>query len=115
MGRDAVDQLLGQLGRLELGPGQLEGGSELSEEVAHAGLAPGDAVGQERAHEGPAQARAVADRVVDLACRGDPVVDEPERLPPQSLEQAVGDEAVDLVPHAERLHADPPAAAGRPG
>ena len=49
---------------------------------------------------------AVADRVVDLAGRGDAVVHEPERLAPERFEQAVGDEAVDLRAHDERLHAE---------
>ena len=40
---------------------------------------------------------AVADRVVDLRDGRDVVVDEPERLAPERLEQAVGDEAVDLA------------------
>ena len=42
---------------------------------------------------------AVADRVVDLGHGRDAVVDQPERLAPQRLEQPVGDEAVDLRAH----------------
>ena len=38
--------------------------------------------------------------------RRDVVVHEPQRLAPQRLEQAVGDEAVDLVAQAQRAHAD---------
>ena len=45
-----------------------------------------------------------ADRVVDLGDRGDAVVDEPERLAPERLEHAVGNEAVDLLAHHERRH-----------
>src|SRR5207249_4248114 len=65
-----------------------------------------DPVREERAHEGPAQAGAVADRVVHLLDRRDTVVDEPERLAPERLEQPVGDEAVDLAADDEWLHAD---------
>ena len=35
-----------------------------------------------------------------------PSLHEPQRLAPQRLEQAVGDEAVDLLSHDERLHPD---------
>ena len=90
----------------QLRPRPLERRPELREEVPHAVLAARDPVGEERAHLRPAQAGAEADRVVDLLGRGDVVVDEPERLAPERLEQAVGDEAVDLLAHAERLHPD---------
>src|SRR5260221_6463279 len=40
-------------------------------EVTHPGLAPGDAVDEEGAHDRPAKTRAQADRVVDLAGGGD--------------------------------------------
>ena len=75
-------------------PGQRR--AELRHEVPHARLAAGDPVGEERAHAAPAQPGAEADGVVDLLDRGDVVVDEPQRLAPQRLEQPVGDEPVDL-------------------
>ena len=49
---------------------------------------------------------AEADRVVDLRRRRHAVVDEPERLAPERLEHAVGHEAVDLLAHDERRHAE---------
>ena len=65
---DRVDQLVGQLRDVrQLRPRPLQRRPELREEVAHAVLAAGDAVRQERPHLRPAQPRPVADRVVDLA------------------------------------------------
>src|SRR5690242_2661420 len=55
----ALDQLLRQLRGLVVGPGQVERGAELLEHVAHAALAAGQMIDQVRAHEGPADARAV--------------------------------------------------------
>ena len=112
--RDAIDQVGGEFRRLEMRPGKLQGRPELRQEVAHAGLAAREPIDQERAHEAPAQARSVADRVVDLLGRGDAVVDEPERLAPQRFEQAIGDEAVDLLADAQHPHADAPVERGGP-
>ena len=69
-------------------------------------LAACDPVRQERAHLRPAQAGAEADRIVHLLDRRDVVVHEPQRLAPERLEQAVGDEAVDLLADEERLHSE---------
>ena len=102
---EAVEQLVGQLRNVhQLGPRPLQGRAELGHEVTHAGLTPGDAIGEERPHEAPAQPGAEADRVVDLLDRGDAIVHEPERLPPQRLEQPIGDEAVDLLRESQRVH-----------
>ena len=49
---------------------------------------------------------AEADRVVDLLDRRDVVGDEPQRLAPERLHQAVGDERVDLPAQHERAHAE---------
>src|SRR3546814_4084821 len=55
--RDEIDQRLGEVRHVgQLGPGPLQAGSELRHEMAHAGLAAGDAVGLEEAHLRPAQA-----------------------------------------------------------
>ena len=82
-----------------------EGVVALALELAHAAVA-GAPVEQERSHARPEKPRAEADRVVDLLDGRDAVVHEPERLAPQRLEQAVGDEAVDLLSHDEWVHAD---------
>ena len=76
--------------------------------MPHPALAAGHPVGEERAHDRPPQPGAVADRVVDLRDGRDVVVHEPQRLAPERLEQPVGDEAVDLGAHDERVHADRP-------
>jgi hypothetical protein len=78
--------------------------------VPHALLPARDAVGEERAHERHAKARAVTERIVNLARCGHAVVHQPQRLAPLRLEQPIGDEAVDLRPHEEWVHAD----AGKP-
>ena len=90
----------------QLRPRPLERRAELLEEVAHAVLAACDPVRQERAHLRPAEAGTEADRIVHLLDRRDVVVHEPERLTPERLEQAVGDESVDLLANEERLHSD---------
>ena len=100
-----VGQLVGQFAGDQLGPRQFQRGAELREEMAHPRLAAGQTVGQERAHERPAQARAIADGIVDLCRGGDTVVDQPQRLSPQGFEQAIGDEAIDFHAHLQRLHA----------
>ncbi len=66
LARDGLDQLIGELRSDQLGPGQLQRRAELVQEMPHARLAAGHAIDQERAHERPAQTRAVADRIVDL-------------------------------------------------
>ena len=69
-------------------------------------LAAGDAVGLEQAHLRPAQAEGIADDVVDLLDARDVVVDEPERLAPERLEQPVADEGLDLAADHDGLHAE---------
>ena len=104
---EAVEQLVGELGHVgELAPRPLQCRAELGDEVAHARLAAGHPVDEERPHRAPPQAGAEADGVVDLAHGRHAVVDEPQRLAPQRLQQAVGDESVDLHVQHERAHAD---------
>ena len=111
---EPVEQAVRELRHVgQLRPRPLERGAELRHEVAHPRVPAGDPVGEEGAHERPPQAGAVADRVVDLVHRRDSVVHEPERLAPQRLEQAVGDEAVDLRAHVKRVHADGAIRGGR--
>ena len=112
---DLLHELVRQLGDVgQMRPRPLERRPELVEEMAHSLLTARDAIREVRPHERPAQAGAVADRVVHLLDRGDAVVDEPERLAPQRLEQPVGDEAVDLAADDERLHPDGAEHFGRP-
>ena len=104
---EPVEELVRHLWHVgQLRPRPLKRRPELRHEVPHPVLAAGDAVDLERPHDRPAEARAEADRIVDLLDRCHPVVDEPERLAPERLEQAVGDEAVDLRREPKRPHAD---------
>src|SRR6218665_2865239 len=80
---DALDQRLGQRWRHQFGPRQFQRRTELLHEVPHAGIATGERVRQERAHERPADASAKADRIVDLAGRCNTFVDQMQRLAPQ--------------------------------
>src|SRR5262249_60647368 len=73
-------------------PRPLQRRSKLLEEMTHAVGSAGDPIGEKRAHLRPAKPGAEADRVVDLLDRRGVVVDEPERLAPESLQQAVRDE-----------------------
>jgi hypothetical protein len=106
LSHELVDQSIRQIRHVgQLRPRQAQRRPELRHEVAHAVLAAGDPVRQERAEERPAQAGAVADRVIYLLDGRDVVVDEPERFAPQRLEQAVSHEALDLGAQRERPHA----------
>ena len=78
---------------------------ELGHEMAHARLAAGDPVGLEQAHLGPAQAEGIADHVVEGLDVADVVLDQPEGLAPQRLQQPVADEGVDLPGDVDALHA----------
>ncbi len=60
----------------------IEAGAELGEEVAHAGFAAGDPVGLEQTHLRPAQAKGIADHIVECLDVADIVLDQPERLAP---------------------------------
>ena len=112
---DPVDERRRQLGDVgELRPRPGEGRTELLDEVAHAGRPAGQPVHEERAHRAPPQPGAVADGVVDLSRGRHAVVHQPERLPPERLEQAVGHEPVHLARQHERLHADGAVRGGRP-
>ena len=104
---DQVDQLVVELRHVhQLGPRPFQRRTELRHEVAHAGLAAGDAVDLEHAHLRPAQAEGVAHDVVEFFDGGDAVLDQPQRLAPRRLEQAVADEGLDLLADDHRLHAD---------
>ena len=110
LGLAALDEALLQrvvpFGKFEIGPGQFERRVELLDEVAHAAGAAGHMIGQERAHEGPAHAGRIDDRIVDIAGRADILVEDVQRLAPQRFLQAVADIAVDLLLEAQHMHAD---------
>src|SRR6218665_3487648 len=73
---DALDPRLGQRWRHPFGPRQSQPRTELLHEVPHAGIATGERVLQERAHERPQDASAKADRIIDLAARCKTFVDQ---------------------------------------
>ena len=105
--RDQLDQLVVELRHIhEPRPGPGQAGPELRQEMPHPRLAPGDPVGLEQTHLPPAQAEPHPDRLVDLLGRGDPVLDEPERLAPDRLEEPVGDMGIDLLAHMQGIHPD---------
>ncbi len=101
-----VDQFVGQFRRRQVGPRQLQGRAELCHEVTHAGVATGQGVGQERAHERPAQTGAKTDGVVDFTGGRHTVVDQVQRLAPQRFEQTVGDESRHFLAYMQRAHAE---------
>ncbi len=101
-----VDQLLGQLRRWQVSPRQLQRRAELGHEVPHAGIAAGQGVGQERAHERPAQAGTETDRIVDFSGGRYPVVDQVQGFAPQRFEQAVGNETGHFLAHMQWPHAE---------
>jgi hypothetical protein len=74
--------------------------------MLHPGLATGNAVGFKQAHLPPAQAKAHADGLVDFLGRGDAVFDQPQRLAPDGLKEAVGDMGVNFLAHMQGEHAD---------
>ena len=82
--------------------------------MLHPRLAAREAVEEEGAHDAPAKAGAVGDRLVDLPGGGNPVVDEVQGLPPYRFEEAVRDERVDLGVEHEGVHADRSVEAGGP-
>ncbi|MCY1502595.1 hypothetical protein D9M68_366950 [compost metagenome] len=107
LGADLFDERIVEIDDIgELRPGPFQAGTELGEEVAHAGFAAGDAIGLEQAHLRPAHAEGIAHDVVERFGIADVVLDQPERLAPERLEQAVADESLDLLGDDDALHAD---------
>ena len=96
---DAPDQRIIQRRGLEMCPWQFQRRAELFEEMLDPPFAAGQPEGLERAHERPAQAAAVADRIVDFADRGQIIAHQPQGLAPQRLHQPVGDEGIVFAPH----------------
>ena len=74
--------------------------------MPHPGLAPSNPVGLEQAHLRPAQAKAIADGVVDFLGGGDAVLDQPQSLAPDSLKETVGDMGVDFLADMQGIAAD---------
>ena len=101
-----VDQRLGQLRGLESGPRPFQARSELPEHVTHAALTAGQVIDQAGAHGRPAQARAVHDRVVELAGGGHALIHHVQELAPQRFLQPVGEMARHLAAHPQGMHAD---------
>ena len=99
-----LDQVIGELGRFQAGPRQLQRGPELAQHVAHPALASGQVEGEVGAHGRPAQTGAVDDRVVELGRGGDAAVHHVQVLAPQRFLQAVRQVALDLVAYQQRVH-----------
>ena len=101
-----VDQLVGQLRCWQVGPRQLQRRTELRHEVPHARITACQGIGEEGAHERPAQPGAKANGVVDFAGGRHAVIDQVQRLAPQRFEQAVGDKTGDFLAHMQRAHTE---------
>ena len=76
------------------------------DKVAHAWFTASNTVGFKQAHLRPAQAKTIADRVVDFfGCRN-AVFDQPKRLAPDGLKETIRDMGVDFSLDVQRVHAD---------
>ena len=106
LARDQVHQLVGEFGHIhQLGPRPFQRGAELRHEMLHPRLAARDAVGFEQAHLRPADAKAIADRIVDFFGGGHAVLDQPQRLAPDRFKETVRDMCVNLLADAQRIKA----------
>ena len=106
--RDQINKGLVKIGHIhQLGPGPFQCRTELRHEMLHPRFATGNAIRLEQAHLRPPDAKAIADGVVDLFRGGDAVLDQPERLAPDSFEQTVGHMGVDLFAQMQRVHPKP--------
>lgn len=104
---DQIDQIIVEFRHVhQLGPGPGQGRAELGHEMRHPCLSTRDAISLEQAHLRPADAKAHTDRLVDLSGGGDAVLDQPQCLAPDGLQQAVGDMGVDLLADGQGIHAD---------
>ena len=104
---DQIDQFIVEFRHIhQLGPGPGQARAELGHEMLHPGLTARHAIGFEQPHLAPAQAKAHADRLVDFLGRGDAVLDQPQRLTPDGLKEAVGDMGVNLFADMQGEHPD---------
>ena len=76
--------------------------------MGHALIAAGQMKGETGAHEGPAQPRPIDDRIVNLVGAGHAIGHHVQGLAPDRLLQAIGDIALDLAAHPQRLHTEAP-------
>jgi hypothetical protein len=102
----AIDQLLGELGSLELGPRPLQAGPELREHMPHPALAAREVVDQIRAHRRPAQTGPINNGLVEFAGGGHAVIHQVQNFAPQRFLQTIGQVARHLAPHMQWMHAD---------
>ncbi len=84
----------------------MQAGPELLQEMLHPGLAPRRAVGLEQTLLCPAQSEAMGHDVVDLAGGGNAILDQPQGLAPDSLQQSVPDMGGYLGTQGNGLHTD---------
>lgn len=102
---DFLGEFVGQFGGFEEGPGGLEGGAKLVDEVGHAAFAAAQVEDGEGPHHCPAQAGAVADGHVYFFDRRHVVVDHVQDFPPDCFHDPVGDKAGDFFGEFEGLFA----------
>ena len=105
LAREFFNKVAGQLRNIgQLRPRQLQRRSELPQEMAHSAAAAAESECQESPHERPSDSASESHRVVNLLRRRNVVARQPQRLAPQRLHQAVGDEAVYFLSHQQRAH-----------
>jgi len=75
--------------------------------MLHARLTSGNPVGFKQPHLRPANAKPIADRVVDFFSRCNPVLDQPQRLAPDSFQKTIGNMRIDFLAQMQRVHANP--------
>ena len=74
--------------------------------MRHARLAARHAISFKQTHLRPAQAKAIADCVVNFFGRGDAVFDQPQTFAPYGLEEPVGNMGVDFFSDMQRIKAN---------
>ena len=104
---DQIDQLVIEFRYVhQFGPWPFQRRTELRHEMLHTCFAARNAVGFKQAHLRPANAKAIADRVVNFLGRGDAILDQPQCLAPHCLKETVGHMSVDLLFQMQRVHPD---------
>ena len=90
----------------QLGPRPAEARPKLREEVLHPRFSTGDTIGFKQTHLRPADAKAIADRIVEFLGGGDAILHKPQRLAPDRLQQAIRHMGIDLFFEMQGIHAN---------